>query len=192
MVIIVVQGILTKLNIIHTEFRSTLCIDTQMIYFIIYKSRDYRFFFHLAFYNYFKPKQFSCLSFTLCIISPALPVDFKEPLKNVDVTEGDAAALRCELSKPNQSVEWKKGSDVLTSGDRVSISQVGSAAELIIQPVTIKDAGKYTCRCGDKMTTAVLTVNGKKKKKINNLIHVSYLFPVQKHFVCPDLHVPRG
>nr|DBA25321.1 TPA: hypothetical protein GDO54_012866 [Pyxicephalus adspersus] len=89
----------------------------------------------------------------------ALPVVFKVPLTNVEITEGSVAILRCELSKPNHSVEWKKGPQVLTPGDWVSIKQDGWVAELIIKPVTVLDAGEYSCRCGDQITTAILTVN---------------------------------
>uniref|UniRef100_A0A803K8E4 non-specific serine/threonine protein kinase n=1 Tax=Xenopus tropicalis TaxID=8364 RepID=A0A803K8E4_XENTR len=89
----------------------------------------------------------------------ALPVVFKEELKNVEVTECDTATLHCELSKPNVCVEWKKGTHVLSQSQKYSFRQEGLSADLVIHNVEPKDAGEYTCTCGDKKTSAVVAVN---------------------------------
>ncbi|XP_041423263.1 obscurin isoform X2 [Xenopus laevis] len=89
----------------------------------------------------------------------ALPVVFKEELKNTEVTESDTATLHCALSKPNVFVEWKKGTQVLSQSQKYSFRQEGSSADLVINNIDPKDAGEYTCTCGDKKTSAVVTVN---------------------------------
>lgn len=92
---------------------------------------------------------------------PALPVLFKEELKNEEVQEGASVTLRCELTKA-APVLWKIGSQVLKASDKYQMRQPGTTAELVIHDLEVKDAGDYTCVCGDQKTTATLTVHGKK------------------------------
>uniref|UniRef100_A0A8B9EVW0 Obscurin, cytoskeletal calmodulin and titin-interacting RhoGEF n=1 Tax=Anser cygnoides TaxID=8845 RepID=A0A8B9EVW0_ANSCY len=88
----------------------------------------------------------------------ALPVVFKEELKNEEVLEGASVSLRCELSK-EAPVQWKIGSKVLKASDKYQMSQHGTTAELVIRDLDVKDSGNYTCVCGDQKTTATLTVH---------------------------------
>ncbi|NXL84854.1 OBSCN protein, partial [Alectura lathami] len=69
----------------------------------------------------------------------ALPVVFKEELKNEEVTEGAAVTLRCELSKA-APVQWKIGSKVLKASGKYQMSQSGTTAELVIHDLDVKDA----------------------------------------------------
>ncbi|KAM4688626.1 obscurin [Discoglossus pictus] len=89
----------------------------------------------------------------------ALPILFKEKLRNKEAAEGEAATLRCELSKPTTIVEWKKGHRALKQSDKYKIKLEGSVVELTIQDLNLKDSGDYTCICGEQETTASLTVN---------------------------------
>lgn len=102
---------------------------------------------------------------------PALPVLFKEELKDEEVQEGASVSLRCELTKA-APVQWKIGSKVLKASDKYQMRQPGTTAELVIHDLEVKDAGDYTCVCGDQKTTATLTVHGKKTllKLINSSI----------------------
>ncbi|XP_025067418.1 obscurin isoform X17 [Alligator sinensis] len=88
----------------------------------------------------------------------ALPALIKEELKNVEATEGGTATLCCELSKVAR-VEWMKGSSLLKAGDKYKMRQDGATVKLLIHDVDPKDAGVYTCVCGDQKTTAALTVH---------------------------------
>lgn len=95
---------------------------------------------------------------------------FREELKDEEAQEGASVTLRCELTK-GAPVQWKKGPKVLQASDKYQMRQSGSTAELLIPDLEVKDAGDYTCVCGDQKTTATLTVHGKKNllKLINIL-----------------------
>ncbi|XP_029939546.1 obscurin [Salarias fasciatus] len=90
----------------------------------------------------------------------ALPVTFKQKLRNVTVEEGNTATLRCELSKSGHSVEWRKSGDVLIrNGEKYQSRQRDMLIELRIFDVMPEDSDIYTCICGSIETTATLTVN---------------------------------
>ncbi|XP_048868536.1 obscurin-like isoform X15 [Brienomyrus brachyistius] len=89
----------------------------------------------------------------------ALPVTFKEQLRDQTANEGSGVTLRCELSKPGSTVEWRKGKDVLKSGDKFHMKQKEASAELKITDLALVDAGDYSCVCGSQVTSAHLTVN---------------------------------
>ncbi|XP_036067362.1 obscurin isoform X2 [Oryzias melastigma] len=90
----------------------------------------------------------------------ALPVTFKQKLRNVTIEEGSTATLRCELSKPGHSVEWRKrGNEVIRNGEKYHMKQRDMLFELKIFNVTLEDSDIYTCTCGDAETSATLTVN---------------------------------
>ncbi|XP_019363471.1 PREDICTED: obscurin [Gavialis gangeticus] len=95
---------------------------------------------------------------TAAVAVHALPAVIKDELKDVEATEGGTATLRCELSKVAQ-VEWMKGSSLLKAGDKYKMRQDGATVKLLICDVDPKDAGVYTCVCGDQKTTAALTVH---------------------------------
>ncbi|XP_066483113.1 obscurin isoform X12 [Tiliqua scincoides] len=101
----------------------------------------------------------------------AVPACFPEEMKNKEATEGGVATLHCELSKP-APVEWRKGERPLTPGDKFKIKQKDKVVELTIYDITEQDAGDYTCVCGDKKTSASLTVHAlppRFKKELKNL-----------------------
>uniref|UniRef100_A0A8C1D649 Obscurin, cytoskeletal calmodulin and titin-interacting RhoGEF b n=1 Tax=Cyprinus carpio carpio TaxID=630221 RepID=A0A8C1D649_CYPCA len=89
----------------------------------------------------------------------ALPVVFKHELQNQEIQEGDSVTWRCELSKPEVPVVWRKGTQVISSGGKYLIRQAGSTVELKITGVKPEDAGDYACDCGDSITTANVKVN---------------------------------
>lgn len=92
----------------------------------------------------------------------ALPVTFKQKLRNVLVEEGSTAALRCELSKAGHTVEWMKGgNEVIRNGEKYHIRQRDTLLELRVFDVTPEDSNIYTCIYENIETTATLTVNGK-------------------------------
>lgn len=97
---------------------------------------------------------------SLSILRPvALPALFKKELVSVEATENAAAVLQCELTKP-APVEWRKGQKVLRPSEKHKMRLKDTVAELTIHSLEEEDAGDYTCVCGDKTTTASLTVHG--------------------------------
>ncbi|XP_027950785.1 obscurin-like [Eumetopias jubatus] len=77
----------------------------------------------------------------------ALPAEFIGRLRSKEATEGATATLRCELSK-EAPVEWRKGSETLRAGDRVSLRQ---AAQVIfrepLQSLQAEEGSSVTLRC---------------------------------------------
>ncbi|XP_064451756.1 obscurin isoform X11 [Mirounga angustirostris] len=105
--------------------------------------------------------QYSCCfrdQMTLATLTvKALPAEFIGRLRSKEATEGATATLHCELSK-EAPVEWRKGSETLRAGDRVSLKQDGAVCELEIRGLAVADAGEYSCVCGQERTSATLTV----------------------------------
>ncbi|XP_015254428.1 PREDICTED: obscurin isoform X8 [Cyprinodon variegatus] len=102
----------------------------------------------------------------------AQPVTFKQKLESQEAEEGASVSLHCELSKPGVPVEWKKGTQVLKSGEKYQMKQKASVNELIITKVEPEDSGEYSCVCGDQKTTASLKIKAKPvlfKTKLQNL-----------------------
>ncbi|XP_073720234.1 obscurin isoform X40 [Misgurnus anguillicaudatus] len=91
---------------------------------------------------------------TANVVVNALPVVFKRELQSQECDEGDSVTLCCELSKPGVPVVWRKGTQVIHSGEKYSTKQAGPIVELKIVDIKPEDAGQYTCLCGDKKTTA--------------------------------------
>ncbi|XP_045076684.1 obscurin-like, partial [Coregonus clupeaformis] len=90
----------------------------------------------------------------------AQPVTFKQKLGNQEAEEGGSVTLHCELSKSGVPVEWRKGTQVLKSGEKYQIKQKESVSELLISKVVPEDSGDYSCMCGDQKTTASLKIKG--------------------------------
>ncbi|XP_067462241.1 obscurin isoform X44 [Thunnus thynnus] len=88
----------------------------------------------------------------------AQPVTFKQKLESKEAEEGADISLRCEISKPGVPVEWKKGTQVLKSGEKYEMKQTASVNELLIKKVVPEDSGDYSCVCGDQNTTASLKI----------------------------------
>ncbi|XP_055084469.1 LOW QUALITY PROTEIN: obscurin-like [Periophthalmus magnuspinnatus] len=88
----------------------------------------------------------------------AQPVTFTQKLQSVEAEEGTSVSLRCELSKPGLSVQWKKGTQSLKSGDRHQLKQRECVNELLITKILPEDSGDYICVCGDQQTIATLSV----------------------------------
>lgn len=92
--------------------------------------------------------------------SSALPLTFVHELENQEVVEGGTVTLHCELSKLGVPVEWRKGPEVIRSGQKYQMKQVGSTVELKILAVIPEDSGAYVCACGDNSTSANIKING--------------------------------
>ncbi|KAM6918651.1 obscurin [Xenentodon cancila] len=88
----------------------------------------------------------------------AAPVSFKKELERQEATEGGEVSLSCETSSPECKVTWRKGTKILTQGQKYTFQQRASTHILVIHKLTMEDNDEYTCDTGDKKSTAVLTV----------------------------------
>lgn len=92
--------------------------------------------------------------------SSAIPVSFKQKLKNQEAVEEGSVTLRCELSKPGVPVEWRRDAKLLKDGSKYQMKQEGRAAEMLIRNVALQDAGEYSCFVGTVVTSADIRVRG--------------------------------
>ncbi|XP_023191844.1 obscurin isoform X16 [Xiphophorus maculatus] len=92
----------------------------------------------------------------------ALPSTFVKKLESQEAEEGASVTLHCELSRPGVSVEWKKGTQILKSGEKYQMKQKASVNELIINKLVPEDSGDYSCLSGDQKTTANLKIKAVK------------------------------
>lgn len=99
--------------------------------------------------------------------SSAIPVTFKQKLKNQEAVEEGSVTLRCELSKSGVPVEWRKDAQLLKEGEKYQIKQEGRGAEVLIRNLTLKDAGEYCCCVGSLVTSADIKVRGMAHYKLN-------------------------
>ncbi|XP_057696690.1 obscurin isoform X1 [Corythoichthys intestinalis] len=88
----------------------------------------------------------------------ALPITFKQKLKNLQVEEGHNIMLSCEISKPGLPVEWRRAGELLENGEKYQMKQRGSVLELTIQDALPEDSGVYSCVCRDQKTKATVKV----------------------------------
>lgn len=90
----------------------------------------------------------------------AIPVTFKQKLKNQEAVEEGCVTLHCELSKPGVPAEWRKDGQLLTEGGKYQMKQEGRVSEILIRDLTLKDVGEYSCSVDAVVTSADLKVRG--------------------------------
>lgn len=83
---------------------------------------------------------------------------------NQEATEGNSVILRCELSKPAPSVEWRRAEQLLKNGDKYQMRKKDLQLEMKVTDLSLDDSGDYTCTCGEQMTKATVIVNGGSSK----------------------------
>ncbi|XDV49254.1 hypothetical protein PO909_018537 [Leuciscus waleckii] len=101
------------------------------------------------------------------------PITFKQKLRNQIAEEGNSIILHCEISKQDTPVEWRKGNNLLKSGEKYKIRQRGCMLELKIFNLTQEDSGVYSCTSETAQTSANITVSGQPitfKEKLKNLV----------------------
>lgn len=97
--------------------------------------------------------------------SVALPITFKQELKNQEGEEGNNVTLRCELSKASADVKWLKGEEVLKHGEKYQMRHIATKMELVIRKAVPEDSGVYFCVCPDQTSEATVKINGTKFKQ---------------------------
>ncbi|XP_070989790.1 obscurin-like isoform X29 [Oncorhynchus clarkii lewisi] len=96
------------------------------------------------------------------------PVVFMKELESQEAVEGGSVSLTCEISVEGK-VTWRRGSVLLTQGEKYSMEHTGSTYILMVHKLKVEDAGEYTCDTGDKQSTATLKV--KESVRITRELH---------------------
>lgn len=68
--------------------------------------------------------------------------------------------LTCELSKPDKKVKWLKNGKEIKPDKHIKFSVDQYQHQLVMTDVTLTDADKYTCVCGDVSTECTIKVDG--------------------------------
>ncbi|XP_077955749.1 obscurin isoform X1 [Gasterosteus aculeatus] len=88
-----------------------------------------------------------------------LPVTVVRDLESQEAEEGNIVTLHCELSKPRLPVQWKRGTQVLSCGEKYHMKQMGFTYELQIFDVRLEDTGSYACCSEETLCSASVVVN---------------------------------
>nr|XP_023670687.1 protein sidekick-1 isoform X1 [Paramormyrops kingsleyae]XP_023670688.1 protein sidekick-1 isoform X1 [Paramormyrops kingsleyae] len=98
------------------------------------------------------------------LVVTSIAPSFTKGPADIMVTDGAAAVFSCEVSgAPKPAVSWRRGAQVLASGSvRIPRFALLESGGLQIEPVSLQDAGNYTCLAGNSEgainATASLTV----------------------------------
>ncbi|XP_035386466.1 obscurin isoform X5 [Electrophorus electricus] len=113
-----------------------------------------------------------------------IPAFFCKELENQDAVEGDTVTLSCELSKPDVSVEWRKGGVVLQPDKKYELKKDGCIQELHIYDLKPEDGGYYTCDAGHQLTTASVSVQEAEVLIVSGLKNTDVFVGEQAVFSC--------
>lgn len=92
------------------------------------------------------------------IIVIELPPQIIRKLEPTTVAKGETATFEIELTKGDALVRWFKGKRELYFDDRVQLTIDGKVQRLKIFDTNPDDVAKYSCKVGDQLSTAKLTV----------------------------------
>ena len=84
--------------------------------------------------------------------------EFTEPLTDISSKVGKTVTLECRISNAKAEVKWFMNGVQIFAIDRHSIIREGQRRALVIRDVGPRDIGKYSCRCGDTYTEAMVKV----------------------------------
>ncbi len=95
-------------------------------------------------------------------------ITFTSPLKDQTVPEEQSVTLECELSKPDQKVQWlKNGKEIKPDRKRGILPKVeGTKHILTIPKALLDDTAEYTVKLKDQETKGKLTVEGRLQSSI--------------------------
>lgn len=105
--------------------------------------------------NLEKPSQ------TAVFVKPTeLPVSFITPLSDLHVYERDEARFELEVSREPKRFRWLKGSQELSSDERLEVAVDGTKHTLIVKSARYEDEAKYMFEAEDNRTSAKLVIKG--------------------------------
>uniref|UniRef100_A0AAY5KY88 Obscurin, cytoskeletal calmodulin and titin-interacting RhoGEF b n=1 Tax=Esox lucius TaxID=8010 RepID=A0AAY5KY88_ESOLU len=120
-------------------------------------------------------------------VKAAVSVSFEKELESQVVLEGKSVVLSCEVSSATVPVTWRKGSCLVTDGERFTVKKKGPIHSLEIQKLILEDTGEYSCITRGKRTTAMLVVK-ERVKILSGLKDVQITAGQDAVFVCQLSH----
>lgn len=87
-----------------------------------------------------------------------LPPEIVRKLDNVTVAKGETATFELELTKGDALVRWFKGKKEIHFDDHVQLTIDGKIQRLKVTNAQPEDMAKYSCKVGNQVSTAKLTV----------------------------------
>lgn len=87
-----------------------------------------------------------------------LPPKLLRPLEDQTVAIGDTASFEIELSKGDALVKWFKDDKEIRFSEHIQLSIDGKVQKLKIYDTQREDASTYSCKIGDQISVAKLTV----------------------------------
>jgi len=98
-------------------------------------------------------------------------VVIKEQLKNVRKVEGEVAKMQCKVKNPkNYPIRWfKDGEEIKFPSDKYEVTEENGKQTLIIKDLKLGDAGEFSCKIGDRETSAQLQVDEGQRPPVINL-----------------------
>lgn len=88
------------------------------------------------------------------------PAVFTVPLEDTVTEIDEEVTMSCEVSKPDQKVQWMKNGKVVRPDKKTKITSDGKVHKLTIPKSEMTDAAEYTAKIGDQKTSGKLTVKG--------------------------------
>ncbi|CAA9993168.1 unnamed protein product [Nesidiocoris tenuis] len=102
------------------------------------------------------------------LIVHELPPEILTHMQDTTVPRGEKACLEVELTKGDALVRWFKDDVELQFSEHVQLSIDGKRQKLKIYQADDTDGGVYSCRVGDQVSTARLTVEEVPSLKIDD------------------------
>ncbi|KAL1770897.1 obscurin 1 isoform X2 [Sigmodon hispidus] len=103
-----------------------------------------------------------------------VPVTIVRGPQDLEVTEGDAATFKCELSQTLADVIWEKDGQALSLSPRLRLQALGTRRLLLLRRCNPSDAGTYSCVVGTARSgLARLTVREREVSVLRELRSVS-------------------
>ncbi|ESO03551.1 hypothetical protein HELRODRAFT_191869 [Helobdella robusta] len=97
-------------------------------------------------------------------------VVIKEQLKNLRKVEGEEAQFVCKVKNPkNYPITWYRNDEEIKPSDKFVITEEGGKATLTIKDLTLDDASEFSCKIGDRSTSAKLQVDLAQRPPVVNL-----------------------
>lgn len=103
---------------------------------------------------------YCCFMCMFVLSLPEIPLTITVPLRDTVTMVAEEASMSCEVSKPNQKVQWLKNGKPIKPDKNTKVEVDGKVHKLTIPKSDLGDQAEYTVKLGDEVTTGKLSVSG--------------------------------